>query len=99
MQSLKFGVRLTRFSKNQKHEGAMEELFRFIMTRPAQKAAAETPSVPVTPNTDYHGRLRRAKVQGLDSVRRVALAQASASSTVHSASDTKFGHAALQLPA
>src|SRR5689334_778520 len=78
-------------------KGVMEELFRFIMTRPAQKAAAETPSVPVTPNTDYHGQLRRAKVEGLDAVRRVALAQASASSTVHSANDTKFGNAALKF--
>ena len=53
----------------------MEDLFRFIMTRPAQKAAAETPSVPVTPNTDYHGQLRQAKAEGLDAVRRVALAR------------------------
>jgi hypothetical protein len=77
----------------------MEDLFRFIMTRPAQKAASETPSVPVTPNTDYHGQLRQAKAEGLDVVRRVAMAKANASSTARSASDTKFGDGALKFAA
>ncbi len=40
----------------------MEELFRFIMTRPAEKAKDQT--VGVRPNPDYLGRLRAAHAQG-----------------------------------
>ncbi len=77
----------------------MEDLFRFIMTRPAQKAAADTPSVPIAANPDYHGQLRGAKAEGRAAVRRVALGHSNAASTLRSESDLEFGTAAVRFSA
>jgi len=73
----------------------MEELFRFIMTRPPQKTGADTPSIAVTANPDYLGQLRQAKPQGLDAVRRVARAHAANAQ----AAGTTFGDAATRFAA
>ncbi len=68
----------------------MEELFRFIMTRPAQQAKDTT--ITVKPNPDYLGRLRAARTAGgASAVQRVAQVFSASPQALRSVDELKFG--------
>ena len=71
----------------------MEDLFRFILARPAQRVDAEKGVVPVQPSEDYHKRLKEAKASSdpISSMRRVALAYAISPQSLKSVTQLKYG--------
>lgn len=74
----------------------MEELFRFIMTRPAQ--AAKDVTVPVNPNPDYLGRLRTAHARGgAAAVGKVAQAFSASQQALPSIDELAWGQGLLAL--
>ena len=74
----------------------MEQLFRFILTRPAQQHD-QGDAVAVKPSADYHGSLVRARDarDARAAIRRTASAFASSHVALHTIGDLRYG-AALQ---
>lgn len=76
----------------------MEELFRFIMTRPAQ--AAKDVTVPVTPHPDYLGRLRTAHARGgAAAVGKTAQEFSASKQALRSIDELKGAHRLISLAA
>jgi hypothetical protein len=67
----------------------VEEVFRFLLARPAQRVDAETTTVAVVPSEGYHAQLRTAaaSAQPKIAVRRVATAQRQSPDTIRSLDD------------
>lgn len=71
----------------------MEDLFRFILARPAQRADTENTTVPTNPSEDLDKALQSAQDSNdpVEAIKRVAMAHADFSGAVHSLGDLKHG--------
>ena len=67
----------------------MEEVFRFLLARPAQRVDVQTTTVPVVPSEGYHAQLRdaAASAQPKMAVRRIAIAQRASADAIRSLAD------------
>src|SRR5690348_10276942 len=70
----------------------MEELFRFILTRPAQRVDPDTHTVKVRPSADYYGQLKkaRASAESRAILKRLALAQRQSAQALTSVDDLTY---------
>src|SRR2546430_14002199 len=77
----------------------MEDLFRFILGRPAQRTDTEKSTIPAQPSGELHKALTNAKDsrEPLTAVRRVAIAYAESPNALHSLGDLKHGIALQAL--
>jgi len=73
----------------------MDDLFRFILARPAQHASDDDSKVQTRPSKELHNALRDAKASSSAAARRVAAAYADSARALQSVKDLKYG-AALQ---
>lgn len=77
----------------------MEDLFRFILTRPAQRADTEKSTVPAHPSRELDNALKNAKdsSEPMAAMRRVAIAYAGSPNVLHSPGDLAHGIALQAL--
>ncbi len=76
----------------------MEELFRFMLTRPAQRAD-ETRTIPMRLSAAYHDRLRQARnsAEPRAQLKNIALAQRGSPQALKSLDELKYGEALRNL--
>jgi hypothetical protein len=77
----------------------MEEVFRFLLARPAQKVAVDDQSVPVRPSDEYHGLLTRARAAAhpRSALKETVMTQLKGGKLIRSLDELKHGRTLPEL--